>query len=274
MIGTIIGDIVGSKYEFNPIKSKSFPLFSDGCIYTDDTIMTIAVAKALMISRNGQNGFKESLIEQMRLFGKKYPHPQGGYGSSFNTWLCSENPEPYNSFGNGSAMRVSPCADISCTLTEALALAESSAEVTHNHPEGIKGAKAVAAAIFLAREKSLDKEGIRSYICENYYYPLSHTLDEIRPSHCFDETCQITVPAAIEAFVESSDFEDAIRNAVSLGGDSDTLAAITGSIAWPYYCGSEKKIITKMKSVRQHVLELLPEEFVDIIDELESMNTF
>ncbi len=231
MYGAIIGDIVGSKYEFRGIKTKDFPFLSRGCTYTDDTVMTVAVAKALLQSRSEGLPFKPALIRHMQAIGRQYP--DAGYGGMFSQWLEDEDPRPYNSYGNGSAMRVSPCALVAVTLDEALTLAKASAEVTHDHPEGIKGAQAAAAAIFLAK-CGRSKEEIGSHI-RSHYYPLSQTLDEIRPDYRFDSSCQNTVPQAITAFLESENYEDAIRNAVSLGGDSDTLAAITGSIAWSYY---------------------------------------
>lgn len=231
MYGAIIGDIVGSKYEFNNIKTKAFPFISEGCEFTDDTVMTVAVARALLRSIEEKRPFKPILVQEMQSLGREYPH--AGYGGMFSSWLYEENPQPYNSFGNGSAMRASPCGLIAVTLDEAVALARASAEVTHNHPEGIKGAEATAAAVFLARTGK-SKEDIGGYICD-HYYDLSQTLDEIRPTYWFNETCQSTVPQAIIAFLESTSYEDAIRNAISLGGDSDTLAAITGAIAWSYY---------------------------------------
>lgn len=231
MYGAIIGDIVGSIYEFNNIKTKEFPLFRERCDYTDDTVMTLAVAQALLKSREQKRDFKEILIEEMQDFGRRYPGR--GYGCGFASWLDSKDPQPYNSYGNGSAMRVSPCGLMAVTLSEALSLAKASAEVTHNHPEGIKGAQAVAGAIFLAKCRK-SKEEIKSFI-ETNFYDLDKTLEDIRPSYYFNETCQKTVPQAIQAFLESNNFEDAIRNAISLGGDSDTLAAITGSIAWTFY---------------------------------------
>lgn len=231
MFGAIIGDIVGSIYEFDNIKTKDFPLFCERCYYTDDTVMTMAVAQALIKAREQNRDFKELIVQEMQDFGKRYPGR--GYGFGFANWLNSNDPKPYNSFGNGSAMRVSPCGLMAVTLSEAMSLAKASAEVTHSHPEGIKGAQAVAGAIFLAKCRK-SKEEIKSFIEANFY-DLDKTLEEIRPSYNFNETCQGTVPQAIQAFLESDDFEDAIRNAVSLGGDSDTLAAITGSIAWTFY---------------------------------------
>lgn len=260
LYGAVIGDIVGSKYEFNNIKHKNFPLFSDGCSYTDDTIMTIAVANALIRSRKDIKEFAPALIEEMQNLGKKYPHPQGGYGGRFSQWLQSPDPQPYNSFGNGSAMRVSPCAIYAVKLEEAMSLAEISASVTHNHPEGIKGAKAVAAAIFLAKIGK-SKSYIKEYIEKNFY-ELNQSIDEIRQCYTFDETCQGTVPQAITAFLESDSFEDSIRNAVSIGGDTDTIGAITGSIAWAFYLNiyenTHDDLIIKTNS-------FLPKEFIQTL---------
>ena len=262
MLGAIVGDIVGSVYEWNNIKTKDFPLFREDCFFTDDTVMTCAVAEALM---NG--GERDDFIDAMKKYGRMYP--DAGYGGRFAAWLFSDNREPYNSFGNGSAMRVSPCGWVmNCGFfgRTGLApyvgrgLAELSAAVTHNHPEGIKGALATADAIFLCRfyfggwacdyEEPINdnpaecKRRIKEHIEGEFGYDLSRTLDEIRPGYQFNETCQDTVPQAITAFLESSDFEDAIRNAISLGGDSDTLAAITGSIAEAAY-GIPKNIKEK-----------------------------
>jgi len=222
MLGAIIGDIVGSVYEWDNIKIKEFPLFTTKCFFTDDSVMTIAVAEALL---NG--GTSDDFIDSFKKFGRMYPN--AGYGGKFYKWVFSDDREPYNSWGNGSAMRVAPCAWFAGSLEEAERFAEVSAAVTHNHPEGIKGAKATAAAIFLARINRIDE--IKSYIEDTYGYDLNRTLDEIRPDYMFNESCQETVPEAIIAYLEAKDFEDAVRNAISLGGDSDTLAAITGSIA-------------------------------------------
>jgi len=227
MLGAIIGDIVGSVYEWDNIRTKEFPFFSEKCFFTDDTVMTIAVAEALM---NG--GKPDNFIDSMKKFGKLYPN--SGYGGRFGSWLHSDDRKPYNSFGNGSAMRVSPCAWYANSLEEAEELAKRSADVTHNHPEGIKGAQSTAAAIYLARTGKTKSE-IKDYIENKFDYDLSRTLDEIRPVYQFNETCQQTVPEAIIAFLESRSFEDAIRNAISIGGDSDTVAAITGSIAEAAY---------------------------------------
>jgi ADP-ribosylglycohydrolase len=227
MLGAIIGDIVGSVYEWNNVKTKYFPLFSKDVFFTDDTVMTIAIADALL-----KGGETDDFIDSMKRFGRLYP--DSGYGSRFGSWLSSADREPYNSWGNGSAMRVSPCAWFAGNLGEAETLAEKSAAVTHNHPEGIKGAQATTAAIYLARTGKTKSE-IKEYIQSKHGYDLGRVLDKIRPKYRFNETCMKTVPEAIIAFLESTDFEDAIRNAISLGGDSDTLAAITGSIAEAYY---------------------------------------
>lgn len=254
MIGAIIGDIVGSVYEWHNIKTKEFPFFRDDCFYTDDTVMTIAVAEGLM---NG--GSEDAFIDAMKKYGRMYPN--AGYGGRFGEWLNSETREPYNSFGNGSAMRVSPvgwvmncgfCARTGMWPSKGQETARRSAAVTHNHPEGIKGAQAVADAIFICRMyrgkyvtdygtepifPAIDdcKRYVKEHTEQEYGYDLSRTLDEIRPTYRFHESCQDTVPQAVAAFLESTDFEDAIRNAVSLGGDSDTLAAITGGIAEAAY---------------------------------------
>ena len=227
MLGAIIGDMVGSIYEWRNIKTKEFPLFGQNCKFTDDSVMTLAVAEGLM---NG--GKPDDYIRAMKRLGRMYPH--AGYGGHFQNWLFTDNRSPYNSWGNGSAMRVSPVGWLFDSLEETENAAETSAAVTHNHPEGIKGAQATAAAIFLARNGK-SKNEISEYIEEKYDYDLSRTLDEIRPTYEFDVSCMGTVPEAMIAFLESNDFEDAIRNAISLGGDSDTLAAITGSIAEAAY---------------------------------------
>lgn len=235
MFGAILGDIIGSPYEFDRgNKSKDFPLFDDECEFTDDTVMTIAVADGLM--RAGieavDNEIKESIIDALHYWGEKYPN--AGYGSRFSVWLYLNDREPYNSFGNGSAMRVSAAGWLAENVEDVRRLARLSAEVTHNHPEGIKGAEATASAIFMAR-KNFSKEQIKDYIINEFNYNLSRTCDEIRPDYYHVESCQQTVPEAITAFLEGNDFEDVIRTAVSLGGDCDTLTAIAGSIAEAYY---------------------------------------
>jgi ADP-ribosylglycohydrolase len=225
-IGAIVGDIVGSVYEFDNIKTKDFPLFSPMCEFTDDSIMTIATMQALL-----DGGEPKEFISAYQALGNKYP---SSYGNRFQGWLLAKNPQPYNSWGNGSAMRVSPVAWFYNTLADVERVAEISARVTHNHPDGIKGAQATASAVFLARTGK-SKPEIKGYIEQKYGYLLDFSLDDIRPQYGFDESCEGTVPPAIVAFLESNDFEGTIRNAVSLGGDSDTLAAIAGSIAEAFY---------------------------------------
>ncbi|HEM5110974.1 TPA: ADP-ribosylglycohydrolase family protein [Streptococcus suis] len=231
MFGAIVGDVIGSRFEGRDIKSKDFDLFHPNCRFTDDSVMTAAVAASFLGLNEPFDDLEEALVLNMKDFGKLYP--RAGYGPQFKKWIESKDSEPYNSFGNGSAMRVSACGHVGKSLEETLDLAERVAFVTHNHPEGIKGAQAVAGAIFLARTGK-SKEEIRQFVTDNFYN-LDFTLDAIRPSYQFDSSCQGSVPQAIVAFLEAEDFEDAIRNAVSLGGDSDTLAAIAGSIAEPFF---------------------------------------
>ena len=250
MLGALSGDIIGSIYERRNIKTKDFPLFSSNCRITDDTVMTIAIAEGLM---NG--GKSDDYINAMKRLGRMYP--KAGYGGRFKDWLRSDSRMPYNSWGNGSAMRVSPIGWYFNSLDETEKAAEVSASVTHNHPEGIKGAKATASAIFLSRTGKAKTE-TKAYIEKTYGYDLTRTLNEIRPSYSFDGSCQGTVPEAIIAFLESIDFEDAIRNAISLGGDSDTLAAITGSIAEAAY-GIPKEIEEK-------VMSMLPQPLLEIVN--------
>ena len=231
MIGAIIGDIIGSRFEWHNIRTKEFELFHRRCHPTDDSVMTLAVAQAILDSRGDLDALSQNTIRHMQALGRRYPH--AGYGGNFRRWLRAENPQPYNSYGNGSAMRVSPCGFAAKTLKEAIAMADAVTKVTHDHPEGMKGAEATAAAIFLARSGKSMAE-IREHIVQSYYL-LNFTLDEIRPTYTFDVSCQGSVPQALEAFFESTSFEDAIRNAISIGGDSDTIAAITGGIAEAFY---------------------------------------
>lgn len=231
MIGAVAGDIIGSVYEWDSIKHTDFPLFTQESRFTDDTVMTVAVAECLMEGKD----YAVTLQE----YGRRYPN--AGYGGMFARWLESDNPRPYNSFGNGSAMRVSPVGFALTTLEDVLAEAGNSAEVTHDHPEGIKGAQVTAAAVFLARNGYSKKE-ISKYITKTFNYNLNRTLDEIRPGYVFDVTCQGSVPEAVIAFLESEDYEDAVRKAISLGGDSDTLACITGGIAEAFYGGIPQAI--------------------------------
>lgn len=234
MIGAILGDIVGSIYEFGNIKTKEFELFDKECFFTDDSVMTVAIAEALMqydaINENNIEEFKEKLIDVMHEIGIKYP--DCGYGGHFLMWIMLNDRTPYNSYGNGSAMRVSSVGWYARTLEETELIAKATAEVSHNHPEGIKGAVATAGAVFLARTGATMDE-IKQYISK--YYTIDFTIDEIRSTYDYDITCQGTVPQAMQAFFESDSFEDAIRNAISIGGDSDTLAAITGAVAEAYY---------------------------------------
>ena len=236
MYGAILGDIVGSPFEFdcNNYKAKDFAFLSERSHFTDDTVMTVAVADALMNvdEEADDDTIRKSLVQSMQTIGRHYP--DSGYGGRFYHWVFSRDPKPYGSYGNGSAMRVSPAAWLYGDLESVRRIARLTAEVTHNHTEGIRGAEAVAAAIFLARTGS-SKEEIKAFTEKEFGYELSRTCDEIRPHYHMDETCQGSVPEAIIAFLESTDLEDAIRNAVSLGGDSDTIAAIAGSIAEGYY---------------------------------------
>ena len=228
IIGAIAGDIIGSVYEFHPIKTKEFPLFRKRSTFTDDTIMTLAVAKWLLNDRNS----KEELVKQLQYFGNRYPY--GGYGRMFKNWLQTENPKPYGSWGNGSAMRVSPVAWVGESLEEVQKLAKLSSIVTHDHPEGVKGALATADAVYLARN-GFSKEEIKDHIGVRYGYNLDRTVDEIRPYYKFDVSCQGCVGESIICFLEARDYEDTIRNCISLGGDADTMAAIAGGIASAYW---------------------------------------
>lgn len=228
IIGAISGDIIGSTREFHPIKTKDFNLFEGGSCFTDDTIMTLAVANWLLEDKSS----KDVLIRNLKVFGNKYPN--AGYGARFLDWLFQESPEAYGSWANGSAMRVSPCAWVADSLDEAQDLAKTSAIVTHNHPDAVKGALATCDAIYLARVGA-KKDEIRNHVEVRYGYDLSVSLDEIRPSYKFDVSCRGSVPESIICFLEAEDFEDTIRNAVSLGGDADTQAAIAGSIASAYW---------------------------------------
>ena len=249
LLGGIAGDIIGSIYEFNPVRFKDFELFKSNSTYTDDTVMTIANAEWLLS--------KGVLMDIMRKYGHKYPG--AGYGGMFYDWLKCRCPKPYNSFGNGSAMRVSPVGWAFDTLEETLEAAKQSAEITHNHPEGIKGAQATAACIFMARTGK-SKQEIKEYVETKFGYDLSRTCNEIRPTYQFNESCQGTVPESIIAFLESTDFESAIRLTVSLGGDADTMGAITGAIAEAYY-----NVIPE--HIKNEVLKRLPEEFINVLGE-------
>lgn len=249
MLGAIAGDIIGSVYEWNNIKTEEFELFSKSSRFTDDTVMTIAIADAVLNIESKGSGFENSrdmYAARLKQYGRAYPN--AGYGSMFIKWIMSETFEPYGSFGNGSAMRVSPIGFAFDDLETVLREAEKSADVTHNHIEGIKGAQAVAAAIFLARHNK-SKSEIKEFIKERFGYDLDRKLDDIRRWYRFDVSCQGSVPEAIIAFLESHDYESAVRKAVSIGGDSDTIACITGGIAHAFYGEAPKDIAEKTLSV-------------------------
>lgn len=250
MIGAIAGDIIGSIYERNPIKVKDFPLFDPRCRFTDDTVLTVAVADAILS--------KASYADSVRQFAGNYP--DAGYGGSFARWFQASGAGPYNSWGNGSAMRVSPVGFAFATEGEVLDQARATAEITHNHPEGIKGAQATALAVFLARTGS-GKESIRSSIAGRFGYDLDRTVEQIRPGYSFDVSCQGSVPQAIVAFLDSISYEDAVRNAVSLGGDSDTLACIAGGIADAFYGGVPQVVCDKVKELLTPELWSVTEKF-------------
>jgi ADP-ribosylglycohydrolase len=248
LLGAIAGDIIGVPYEYKNHKSMEFDLFTQHSHFSDDTVLTVAVAEAIL-----KDGDYSAAI---RCYGQRFPHAD--YGGLFQNWLLSENTKPYNSFGNGSAMRVSPVGWAFDSVEEVLREAEYSAAVTHNHPEGIKGAQAVALAIYLARSGA-DKPEIRREIQARFEYNLDRPLDEIRPTYEWDVTCQGSVPESIIAFLESDNFEDAIRKSISLGGDADTMAAITGSIAEAFYAGVPEEIIEEVRL-------RLPEDFWKVIE--------
>ena len=260
IIGAIAGDIIGSVYEWDNIKTVDFDLFSkkpDGKepFFTDDSVLTVATMYAVMNKKN--------YAEIYQKFGRFYP--LRGYGGKFSSWLLSDNPKPYNSWGNGSAMRVSPVGWYCNSLDDVMAEAQRSAEVTHNHPEGIKGAQSTAAAVYMARTGK-SKDEIKSFVSNTFQYDLDRKIDDIRPTYEFDESCQGTVPEAIIAFLESTDFENAIRLAISIGGDSDTIACITGGIAEAFYQEVPENII-------KNVLSILPEEMIEIIEEFSTNKT-
>lgn len=264
MYGAILGDIIGSPFEFDRgDKTKDFKLFSRRSHFTDDSVMTLAVCEALL--KVGQDvtvkEIENAVISSMQSWGRRYPH--AGYGGYFRRWLTARHPEPYNSYGNGSAMRVSAVGWLYDSLEKTRTVAKATANVTHNHPEGIKGAEATASAIFMARNGS-SKEEIKKYIENEFHYDLNRTLNEIRPGYHMDETCQKTVPEAIIAFLEAKDFEDAIRNAVSLGGDTDTLGAITGSIAEAYY-GIPEWLITECRKRINKDMRIVLDDFNDVL---------
>ena len=265
MYGAILGDIIGSPFEFDRgDKTKEFDLFTKGCDFTDDSVMTIAVGEALLAvgPEATVKEIEEAVVTNMQDWGKRYPY--AGYGGRFRYWLGERNPKPYGSYGNGSAMRVSAAGWLYDSMERTREVARATANVTHNHPEGIKGAEATASAIYMARNGS-SKEEIKEYIEREFHYNLDRTLDEIRPGYHMDETCQRTVPEAIIAFLESKDFEDAIRNAVSLGGDTDTLGAITGSIAEAFYGISDVLIAECRSRIDEGLMTDILDEFDHIL---------
>jgi type I restriction enzyme M protein len=253
MLGAIIGDIVGSRFEWNNNRNKEFDFLTYKCFPTDDSIMSLALAQAILVSKPDYSDLGENAISCMQNVGRKYP--DCGYGGGFYAWMFSDDPKPYNSFGNGAAMRVSAAGFAATSLDEAKMLSRKVTEVTHNHPEGIKGAEATAVAIYLARTGKSILE-IRDYINDNYY-PMDFTLDQIRDTYEFNETCQNTVPQALMAFFESTGFEDAIRNAISIGGDSDTVAAICGGVAEAYY--------GIPADIRKHALTFLDKDLLGLL---------
>ena len=258
MLGAIIGDIVGSRFEWNNHRNKEFDLFTTECFPTDDSIMTLSVAKAILESKEDFSDLSEKTENFMQKIGRNYPNC--GYGGNFFNWIFSDNPKPYNSYGNGAAMRVSAVGFVANSLEEAKSLSRKVTEITHNHPEGIKGAEATAVAIYLAKIGK-DISEIRDFITKNYY-TLDFTLDEIRDTYEFNETSQNTVPQALQAFFESTNFEDAIRNAISIGGDSDTLAAICGGIAEAYYGIPD--------NIRKQAINFLDKDLLKILIEFEN----
>lgn len=291
MLGAIIGDIVGSSYEFEPCKRKDFPLFTKASRYTDDTVMTLAVARAFLDILENDTAPRDrmkrtedltvldgpayeerltasdeeilaTLAKRMREFGRR--HPQAGYGGGFSRWLQDPEAGPYHSFGNGSAMRVSSVAWLFDDIEVVSRAARLSAAVTHNHPEGIKGAEAIASCIYLARQ-GVSKAGIKHFVAESFAYDLDRTLAEIQPDYSFDVSCQGSVPEAIIAFLEGRNFEDCIRNAVSLGGDADTQAAMAGSIAEAYYGLPE--------ALEKRILTYLPDDLLEVIFEFQAHMT-
>ena len=247
MVGAIAGDIIGSRFEVIPTKSYEFELFSTLNTYTDDTVLTVAIADAILSG--------DSYAKKLREYGLNYP--DAGYGGTFIQWIMGEIQGPYNSFGNGSAMRVSPIGFAYKNKAKVLEEEKKSAEVSHNHPEGIKGAQATALAVFLACQQ-IDKKSIRQEISDTFNYDLDRTLEEIRPDYHFEISCQKSVPESIIAFLESTDYEDAIRKAISLGGDSDTMACITGAIAQAYYKTIPENIV-------KNIYSMIPESFKKII---------
>lgn len=259
MLGAVIGDIVGSRFEWDNYRFKDFKFYHKDCFATDDSIMTLAVANAILKCQGDWTKLSDYAVLSMQYFGR--PYPNCGFGGHFYHWIYSDDPQPYNSFGNGAAMRVSAAGLAATSLEEAKLLSRLVTEVTHNHLEGIKGAEATAVAIYMAKT-GVDKKDIEAHINE-YYYPMNFTIDEIRPTYRFNETCQDTVPQALKAFFESESFEDAIRIAISVGGDSDTLAAICGGVAEAYYGIPE--------DLREGALKYLDQRLRPLVDAFENV---
>lgn len=267
MIGAILGDMIGAPYEFDRgNKTKDFPLFSRESQFTDDSVMTVAVAEALISSYGkSDDEIRTALVDSMQKWGKRYPN--AGYGGMFRRWLIKKDPKPYGSFGNGSAMRVSSAGWLYDDIDTTRKIAAITADVTHNHPEGIKGAEATASAIFLARN-GRSKDEIKAYIIREFGYDLSRTCDEIRPTYYHVESCQETVPEAITAFLEGNDFEDVIRTAVSLGGDCDTLTCIAGGIAEAFYGVSDEISVEGYNRLNADMREVLGKFYAKIAERL------
>lgn len=259
MLGAVAGDIIGSVYEFRNTKSTQFDLFTPWTRFTDDSVMTLAVAKWLIEDKRHSISH---LIRCMQILGNKYP--RAGYGESFGFWLQQEDPQPYNSWGNGAGMRVSPAGLYAKSIDEALKLAELTASVSHNHPEGIKGAQAIAASVFLCKE-GRSKQEIKRYVEDTFGYNLNRTIAEIRPNYCFDVSCQGSVPEAIIAFLEGNSFEEVIRLAISLGGDSDTIACMAGAIAACCY-EIPQEIAEKCDGLLTKDLKTIKDDFMVLIE--------
>ncbi len=257
MYGAIIGDIIGSRFEFDRgSKSREFELFTPRCNFTDDTVMTVAVAEALMNAGkdSDEKTIKSELIKSMKMWGQRYP--DAGYGGRFIRWVLSEEPKPYGSYGNGSGMRVSSVGWLYDSLERTREVARWTAEVTHNHPEGIKGAKSVAAAIFMARNGA-SKDEIKKYIEDEFGYNLNRTLDEISPSYHHVEDCMRTMPEAFTCFLEADSYEETVRNVMYIGGDTDTLAAIAGAVAEAFWGIPEDVIDSGMNFLSSDILDVV-----------------
>ena len=264
ILGAIFGDIIGSRFEYHNYKAKDFELFGKRCGFTDDSVLTIAIGKALLECNGDYTNLSQKATETMKQMGTRYP--DAGYGGSFISWLYSDDPKPYNSWGNGAAMRVSACAYFAKSLEEAVFLSHEVTAVTHNHPEGLKGAEATTVATYMALHGST-KDEIKEHIL-NHYYNIDFELDDIRDSYYFDVSCQGSVPQALQAFFEASDYADTIRNAISIGGDSDTIAAIAGAVAGAYY-GIPEEITKKSVDYLTYHLQTIVNEVDNKIAEIQ-----